>query len=600
LRKGTVGRVRDEWRQYLRQGPPCDDFSPFSTAEIEAVLGEIKVGTAAGYDNIFPEFLTHLGPVARRWLSSFFSRVVLEGRTPNAWRQAKVIAVSKPGKDPHEAASYRPISLLSVCFKAMERLILNRINPTVDEVVVIEQAGFRRGRSTCDQVLALTTYIENGFQSGLKTGAVFLDLTAAYDTVWHRGLLVKLAAVLPRWVVMTVEMFLQNRRFRVHMGDRCSAWRTQLNGLPQGSVLSPCLFNLYINDMPDTRSRRFVYADDVALGAQGRSFEEVEEILNADVELLAEYFSEWRLKPSVAKTVASAFHLHNAQAARELDIRMNGQRLRHEPKPTYLGVTLDRSLTFHEHLERTAAKVGARNNLLSKLAGTTWGSRATTLRTAALALCYSTVEYCAPVWARSAHTGRVDVKLHETMRLITGTLRSSPLPWLPVLSNIPPPHLRRAEACARMLAKVRMDERLPLHADIAFHPGVRLPSRHPIWRSPPEEGMAAISTWREEWATMEVVNHSLVVVPSAWPPGGSLPRHMWKTLNRFRTDQGRCAVNLVRWGQSEDPLCCCGERQTMSHIVNECRLLRFPGGLPALHLAEGPAAATWLGANCIR
>jgi hypothetical protein len=210
---------------------------------------------------------------------------------------------------------------------------------------------------------------------------------------------------------------------------------------------------------------------------------------------------------------------------------------------------LDRSLTFHEHLRRSAAKVGSRNNLLSKLAGTKWGSSATTLRTSALALCYSTAEYCAPVWARSAHTGFVDVKLHETMRLISGTLRSSPLPWLPVLSNIPPPHLRRAEACSKMLARIRANKKLPLHADIAFHPRVRLLSRHPIWRDPPAEGLTANAAWCEEWPTTEVVNHSLVVVPSVWPPGGNLPRHLWKTLNRFRTDQGRCAVNLVRWRQ---------------------------------------------------
>ena len=102
---------------------------------------------------------------------------------PRAWRQAKVIAIPKPGKDPNIAASYRPISLLSVCFKMLERLILQRISPDLDKRITVEQAGFRQGRSTCDQVLALTTFIENGFQSNLKTGTVFLDLTAAYDTV---------------------------------------------------------------------------------------------------------------------------------------------------------------------------------------------------------------------------------------------------------------------------------------------------------------------------------------------------------------------------------------------------------------------------------
>ena len=137
------------------------------------------------------------------------------------------------------ASSYRPISLLSMCYKLLsQRIILHRISPAVDEILNIEQAGFRPGRSTQDQVLALTTYVENGFQRRDKTGVVFLDLTAAYDTVWHKGLLVKLSKVLPCWVVSVIELLLGQRRFRVHMGHISSSWRMQKNGLPQGSVLA--------------------------------------------------------------------------------------------------------------------------------------------------------------------------------------------------------------------------------------------------------------------------------------------------------------------------------------------------------------------------
>ena len=92
-----------------------------------------------------------------------------------------------PGKDPSLAANYRPISLLSVCYKLLERLAFQRISPTVEGLLSPDQAGFRKGRSTCDQVAALTTFIENGFHQNLKIGAVFLDLTAAYDTVVRYG-----------------------------------------------------------------------------------------------------------------------------------------------------------------------------------------------------------------------------------------------------------------------------------------------------------------------------------------------------------------------------------------------------------------------------
>ena len=105
-------------------------------------------------------------------------------------------------------------------------------------MICVDQAGFRKDRSTGEQVLALTTFIENGFESRLKTGTVFLDLTAAYDTVWHKGLLLKLSKALPAWATAIIQTLLTNRRFRVHLGQNASAWRRQTNGLPQGSVLA--------------------------------------------------------------------------------------------------------------------------------------------------------------------------------------------------------------------------------------------------------------------------------------------------------------------------------------------------------------------------
>ena len=166
-----------------------------------------------------------MGPIAAKWFTDFLNRVLLENKLPRSWREAKIIALPKPGKDPNNAASYRPISLLSVSFKVLEKLVLLRISPDVENILSPDQAGFRRNRCTADQVLALTSYIENGFQENLKSGAVFLDLTAAYDTVWHKGLLVKLSRCLPVWFVQAVELFLKDRRFRVHMNEKTSTWR---------------------------------------------------------------------------------------------------------------------------------------------------------------------------------------------------------------------------------------------------------------------------------------------------------------------------------------------------------------------------------------
>jgi len=108
--------------------------------------------------------------------------MIWEQRIPKIWRQVKIIALAKPGKDPHLAESYRPILLLSICCYLLECTILQKISSTVEDFLSVDQSGFCHGSSTCNQVTALTTFIENGFEKTLKTGAVFLDLTATYTS----------------------------------------------------------------------------------------------------------------------------------------------------------------------------------------------------------------------------------------------------------------------------------------------------------------------------------------------------------------------------------------------------------------------------------
>jgi len=274
------------------------------------------------------------------------------------------------------------------------------------------------------------------------------------------------------------------------------------------------MFNLYTNDLPVTHGRKFIYVDDMNLAIQSQYFSELESSLSADLARLSYYCRQWRLKPSAAKTVVSSFHLHNVSACRELSVLLDGQRIKYEHQPTLLCVTLDRTLSFKSHLTKTAAKLKNRNNLLTKLAGSSWGADADTLRTSALALCYSAGEYCAPVWCRSARTGLVDAQLNSTMRLISGTLRQTQLPWLPVLANIEPPALRRKAATDRLVAKASAHESWPLHHDISNPPQrLPVPPRKPLWRE--LEPIDINSQWRESWKSASVVNVHLVDDPTS-------------------------------------------------------------------------------------
>lgn len=129
----------------------------------------------------------------------------------------------KPGKTDDIAANFRPIAMLSVMYKLLERLLHNRIKSAIDVKLPDEQAGFRENRSCCDQVMALTTHIELGFEKRKKTAMVFIDLTSAYDTVWRHGLLYKLIKAIPcNSFISLVNEMLSKREFVVYINNEHS------------------------------------------------------------------------------------------------------------------------------------------------------------------------------------------------------------------------------------------------------------------------------------------------------------------------------------------------------------------------------------------
>ena len=352
--------------------------------------------------------------------------------------------------------SYRPISLLCVPYKLLERLLFRLEPPT-------QQGGFRRGRFTVQQVVKLTSVIEESYEEIREAGLVLVDLTAAYDTVWHQGLTLKLLQTIPdRHPVRFIVEIISDRSFILKTSDgQCSRLRRLKNGVPQGPTLAPMLFNIYIRDIPDTVSTQYCYADDLALLFSHKCWNEVEKVLSLDMQRVADYLSAWRLRLSTAKTTCTAFHLNNRESSRKLAVTVNGTTIPYTQNPTYLGVMPDRQLTFRQHLEGLCGKVRARNCLPRLLAGSTWGVHASVLRTSALALAYSAAEYAAPAWCRSTHTKKLDAALNDTMHIISGGLKPTRREFLPVLTGIPPAHLRREHSTFKLALQAQLNANHP-------------------------------------------------------------------------------------------------------------------------------------------
>ena len=210
------------------------------------------------------------------------------------------------------------------------------------------------------------------------------------------------------------------------------------------------------------------------------------------------------MKLSHTKTVTAAFYLNKRQAKRELKLYNNDRLLLFCPTPTYLGVKLDRSLTFRHHIVALRKKLSSRVTLLRRFVGSGWSAGAKTLRIAALPLVYSTAEYCASVWCRSAQTRLIDSVLNNALRIVTGCLRPTPIDHLPVLSGIQPAELRRMGATLSLAHRGFLDPDYILYGLLSRSSDtcqVRLRSRRPFVPVAPNllDNLARLGICASEW-----------------------------------------------------------------------------------------------------
>ena len=299
--------------------------------------------------------------------------------------------------------------------------------------------------------------------------------------------------------------------------------------------------------------------------------------------------------------MTAALHLNNREAKCELKVYNNGRLLPFCPTPIYLGVKLDRSLTFCHHLVALLKKLSSRVTLLRRLVGSGWGAGAKTLRIATLSLAYSAAEYCAPVWCRSAHTRLIDSVLNDALRIVTGCLRPTPTDHLPVLSGIQPAELRRMGATLSLAYRGSLD---PDHILYGLLSGssdtrqVRLRSRCPfvpaarnLLDNLARLGIRASEWTNHKWKTEDCENASrlraFVPETGARPVGMGLPREAWVKLNRLRTGVGRFHSSMHKWGLAPSPNCECGaSEQTADHVLTACHVHRAPHGARGLTVLD--------------
>jgi exonuclease III len=355
----------DDSRKFV-DGAPADfhESARITEREVQAIIDSLKIRKAPGHDEVSNKILKNLPPSASRLLAKVYNACLHTSYFPLNWKIGKVVAILKPGKDHTLPSSYRPITLLPTIGKIFEILILERLKEFEEEKKILknQQFGFRSRHSTSQQILRITETISLRFNENKSTAMTLLDIEKAFDTVWHNALIHKLRVnAFPIYLVKIIVSFLQNRVSFVKIDDKCSENYYVPAGVPQGSPLSPFLFNIFINDLPVPKNCKIaVYADDTALTSSVMNYE-LPKLVRRMTSALTEmsyFFLNWKLKLNTAKTETILFTKSNKmkKLSENNRISINGNNLEWKNTAKYLGVSLDTKLTFKSHIAESHLK----------------------------------------------------------------------------------------------------------------------------------------------------------------------------------------------------------------------------------------------------
>ena len=431
-----------------------------TVARFNTAVKSFKKGKSPGIDEFRAECLEKLRPATKEHIIELFNASIALGYVPWEWRKVNVLFMPKAGKDDYtNRRSFRPISLMSVIFKTMERLVLWRLEETTLQHAPIHhhQFGFKKGKSTENAISKVVNYVEKGINSGKYVLGVFMDIAGAFDNVNLESIIREMQERnVPDKIVNWYKHFLHNRKVTSELGTASAAVKPK-KGTPQGGVLSAIIawnlvFDQFLNnyDGPDHRGiLSIAFADDGTLLITGIDVQTMYARMQNAINAATDWARENGLEFCPKKTNAVLFTRRNKPVRNKPNLKMNGQRVPNVNSVTLLGVTINSRMTWNEHIEKKIKACKKSLMQLRPILGKAWSPKPEYTEWLYKSVILPMLTYGSIVWAKATETQSIQNKLNKLQRLgllsIANVRRSTPTAALELIYNVAPLHLQIRE-----------------------------------------------------------------------------------------------------------------------------------------------------------
>ena len=344
-------------------------IAPVKVRETIYFMNKIK-SQAAGPSGITPTIIKHTPYSTAVHITRLINATICTGYFPQTLKKGNIFLIPKDLKKLHDPTKYRPITLLETFSKLIERIISNRLKNHIEgRQVNPNQFGFRPNKCTENIIFLAAYYLDLYTLKNKKTASVSLDITKAFDKVWHSGLIFKLFTQyqLPELTKILLTHFLIGRQYQITHRNKLSFTFTSSAGVPQGSVLSPTLFIMYTNDTPSPLNNTTLtmhYADDITTLIQAPTFTCLNKRIAKEITHLDHYQAMWLIQTNKTKSKIVLYKQHANKVKQYEPIKINNETIPFAPSTNILGVTFDNQLNFKKHINH---KYKLANNTLNKL-----------------------------------------------------------------------------------------------------------------------------------------------------------------------------------------------------------------------------------------